>query len=161
MSEKLEGVHFDNREDVNKVLDQLINLMHAYGQVTVAEFYDIVGTTIHYTNNLYGWINLSEACIIVTDLGYILNLPKPISLKKTEGVRFDKKDNKAILKLLGTEYMMELRHDKCFELFVLTIRDSQDHVVSKTLSELEVEESSRNVLLCAIEQCILSFDLWR
>ena len=149
MSEKLEKVHFDNREDANKVLDQLINLMHAYGQVTVAEFYDIIGTTIHYTNNLYGWINLSEACISVTDLDYILKLPKPISLKKTEGVRFDKKDNNAILKLLGTEYM---------ELFVLTIRDSQDHMISKTLSELEVEKSSCTVLLWAIEQCILSLE---
>jgi len=65
-------------------------------------------------------------------------------------------DNNAILKMLGTEYTMELRRDMSTGKFIVAICDSQDRMMIKTFSELEVETANHNVLLCNIEQCILS-----
>ena len=51
-------------------------LIDVYGQVTVADLYDLVGVTGNYTDNKYGWTNIRNAETIRVRDGYMLKLPK-------------------------------------------------------------------------------------
>ena len=45
---------------------------------SVADLYGLVGIDSEYTDNKYGWTNLSSASIKATRDGYILDLPRPV-----------------------------------------------------------------------------------
>ena len=60
-------------------MDELIK---EYGQVAVADLYDLVGITGSYTDNKYGWTNLRNAEAIRDRDGYLLRLPKALPLSK-------------------------------------------------------------------------------
>lgn len=64
-------------EDVLARMDELIEL---YGMVSVADLYDLVGITGNYTDNKYGWTNIRNAEPVHVRDGYMLRLPKVISL---------------------------------------------------------------------------------
>ena len=58
-------------------MDELID---TYGIVSVADLFDLVGITGNYTDNKYGWKNISNAKAIRVWDGYILSLPKAIPI---------------------------------------------------------------------------------
>ena len=55
-------------------MDELID---TYGNVSVADLYDLVGKSSEYTDNKYGWTNLRNAEPVRVRDGYMLKLPKP------------------------------------------------------------------------------------
>ena len=61
-----------------------------------------------------------------------------------------------LLKLLGTEYEMELYYNPYISEYVVKIRNRQGNKVDKAFSILEAETINYDVLLCVVEQCILS-----
>lgn len=65
------------REDAEKVLARMYDLLDAYHMVTVGEFYGLVGITPEYTDEKWGWRNLRGASIQTVRDGYRINLPKP------------------------------------------------------------------------------------
>jgi len=69
------------RGEGETVLSSLVDLIMDYGQATVADLYDLAGLETSYTDQHYGWTDLRDASVHRTRNGYILNLPKPISLK--------------------------------------------------------------------------------
>ena len=59
-------------------MDELID---AYGFVTVADLYDLVGVTGNYTDNKYGWTSIRNAePVRARGGGYILKLPRAIPI---------------------------------------------------------------------------------
>lgn len=60
-------------EDVLARMDELIDM---YGQVTVADLYDLVGISGNYTDNRYGWTNIRNAEPVRVRDGYLLKMPK-------------------------------------------------------------------------------------
>jgi hypothetical protein len=71
----------ESRGDAEEVLNCLVDLTIDYGQATVADLYDAVGMTGNFTDNKYGWTDLSSASASRTrNGGYVLNLPKPVLL---------------------------------------------------------------------------------
>lgn len=73
-----EDIVFKYLEDANAVLDQMAEVIEAYGKVTVNDLYDMVDRTPPaYTATRYGWTYLDGNCkpVRVRD-GYILKLPK-------------------------------------------------------------------------------------
>ena len=54
-------------------MDELID---TYGQVSVADLYDLVGKSCNYTDNNYGWTNLRNAEPVRVRDGYMLKMPK-------------------------------------------------------------------------------------
>jgi hypothetical protein len=70
----------DTRVEAEAVVDKMFHQIEKYGQVTVADLYDLVGITSAYTDNKWGWIDLQGTDIRRTRDGYLLKLPPPDSL---------------------------------------------------------------------------------
>lgn len=69
-----------SRGESEEVLSHLVDLIIDYGQATVADLYDLVGMTGNFTDNKYGWVDLSSASVSRVHDGYLLNLPKTLLL---------------------------------------------------------------------------------
>lgn len=73
-------VVFNDRAEADLVLDRLMDLIDTYGVATVADFYDLAGISTDYPDNSWGWERLGGAAIRRTRAGYILDLPRPITI---------------------------------------------------------------------------------
>lgn len=72
-----EDIVYDSRAEAEAVRTQMNEVIERYGFVTVADMYDIAGSTAPYTSDKYGWMNIRTAEVIrLRDGGYILKLPK-------------------------------------------------------------------------------------
>ena len=75
-----DDIILDNRGEAEDVLSRMEELISTYGVVSVADLYDLVGVTGNYTDNKYGWSDLSTVSIMRTKYGYMLKLPKALPL---------------------------------------------------------------------------------
>lgn len=75
-----DDIIFDNRGEAEQVLLRMEELIANYGVVSVADLYDLVGITGSYTNNKYGWSDIRSAAVIRARDGYIIKLPKALSI---------------------------------------------------------------------------------
>ena len=75
-----DDIILEGRGEAEEVLSCLVDLCEDYGEATVADLYDLVGMTSNFTDNKYGWDNLSQATIQRVRDGYLIGLPKTIVL---------------------------------------------------------------------------------
>lgn len=75
-----DDIILDNRGEAEDVLSRMDELVAAYGLVSVADLYDLVGITGNYTDNKYGWTDIRSASVIRVHDGYMLKLPKALPL---------------------------------------------------------------------------------
>jgi hypothetical protein len=75
-----DDIILNTRGEAEEVLSHLVDLTIDYGQASVSDLYDLVGITGNFTDNKYGWTDLSSASVSRAREGYLLNLPKPILL---------------------------------------------------------------------------------
>lgn len=71
---------FETRQEADSVLDGMLEYISQYGTVTLADLKAMIGVTTDFTDNKWGWDNLSQSSIRRIREGYILVLPniKPI-----------------------------------------------------------------------------------
>jgi hypothetical protein len=67
----------NSRSDAEIVIDSLRDLIEQYGNAKVTNLYSLLGITGEFTDQKYGWTNLSRASVIHTREGYVLDLPRP------------------------------------------------------------------------------------
>ena len=72
----MDDIIFETRADAEAVIDQIIDIIDAYGKATVADLYDAADLTQPYTSNKYGWTNFSSAEVVRNGDGYVIKLPK-------------------------------------------------------------------------------------
>ncbi len=73
---------FDDRRDAEAVLSEMVEIIEVYGFCKVSDFYSLVGETErNFTDHNYGWEMLGTASVERTRDGWIVDLPRPISLK--------------------------------------------------------------------------------
>ena len=77
---RFDDIIIDTKRDAEEVLSNLVDIVDEYGIATVADFYDLVGLTGDWSDNKYGWDNLSRSSVQRVRDGYILVLPKPYAL---------------------------------------------------------------------------------
>ena len=70
----------DNRGEAEEVLSRMDELIAAYGLVSVADLYDLVGITGDYTDNKYGWTDIRNASVVRVKNGYMIKMPKALPL---------------------------------------------------------------------------------
>lgn len=76
-----DDVILNSRGEAEDVLSRMDELIAAYGLVSVADLYDLVGITRNYTDNKYGWTNIRNAEIVrLRDGGYMIKMPKALPL---------------------------------------------------------------------------------
>jgi len=66
------------RSDAEAVLQSMYNLLDIYGIVSVADYHDLLGISGSFTDNKYGWIDLSDARVErpYGVAGYMIKMPK-------------------------------------------------------------------------------------
>lgn len=69
---------YESLDDVIDVINTLKNLIDEYGQARVSDLYDKIGITSDFTDDTWGWIDLTEAGYRYDTQGYLLKLPAPI-----------------------------------------------------------------------------------
>lgn len=67
---------FRNREEALKVLENLEDIISAYGSASVADLCDLTSQPYEFVANKYGWKDLHDAAPIMTSGGWSLRLPK-------------------------------------------------------------------------------------
>ena len=75
-----DDIVLESRGEAEEVLTRMDELIATYGMVSVADLYDLVGKTCHYTDNKYGWTNIRNAEPIRVRDGYMLKLPKALPI---------------------------------------------------------------------------------
>lgn len=78
-----DDIAIDSRQEAEEVLSRMDELISTYGEVSVADLYDLVGVTCEFTDNNYGWLNVRNAKVVrLRDGKYMIDLPKAIALKR-------------------------------------------------------------------------------
>ena len=67
----------DSRGEAEDVLTHLVDLIDEYKMASVSDLYALVDITPNYTDDKYGWTNLSTATVSRVRDGYLLDLPQP------------------------------------------------------------------------------------
>lgn len=67
---------FSSRSAAEEVLTQMVELISAYRQASVADLYDACNIIGNFTDNKYGWKDLSSASVKRVRDGYMLDLPR-------------------------------------------------------------------------------------
>lgn len=76
-----DDIVLENRGEAEEVLSRMDELIDTYGNVSVADLYDLVGKSCEYTDQKYGWTNIRNAEPIRVRDGYMLKLPRVAPLK--------------------------------------------------------------------------------
>ena len=71
----------DTRGEAESVLDQIEDMMSRYEVVTVSDYYDLLGVTGQYTDNYYGWTDISGMRTRAVRNGWLIELPPPKQIK--------------------------------------------------------------------------------
>lgn len=71
-----DDIILDTRAEARDILNELDDMIHKYGQVSVADFYDLVGVTGDWTDNRYGWVSLRGASIKPIRDGFLIVMPR-------------------------------------------------------------------------------------
>lgn len=78
---RVDDIILESKADAEDVMDNLIETIDKYGVATVADLYDLIGKSSQYTDNDYGWTDLSLSKTRPVREGWLLDLPKPKSVK--------------------------------------------------------------------------------
>lgn len=73
---EIDEIVLESRGEAEEVLSRLVDLIDEYGMASVAELYDLVGVTSNFTDNKWGWTNISSARVDRVREGYLLRLPR-------------------------------------------------------------------------------------
>ena len=76
-----DDIILDSRGEAEAVLSRMDEVMEEYGQVRVADLYDLVGVTGNYTDNNYGWTNIRNAEVVRVRDGYKIKMPRALPIK--------------------------------------------------------------------------------
>lgn len=75
-----EQIILESRTDAEEVLDRLIDLITMFGVASVSDLCELIDIESDYTDNKYGWTNLSKATVDRVREGWLLNIPKPFPI---------------------------------------------------------------------------------
>lgn len=76
----IDDIILATRVEADEVIGRMYNLVERYGRVTIADLFDLVGVTGQYTDENFGWVDLTGARPHRDGQGYRLNLPRPIQI---------------------------------------------------------------------------------
>ncbi len=78
MSKKtFDDIWFEDRGDLEVVVDNLNAIMDTYHVISVADLFELAGQDTVFTDNRFGWTDLSAMQIVHNSNGYILKMPPP------------------------------------------------------------------------------------
>lgn len=82
LAERVEQFSFNTAQDARKVLEYLKGLIDTYGSASVMNYYEAVNEPVDFMMANKGWTNLNAATVKDTPEGFIIDMPRPIMLKR-------------------------------------------------------------------------------
>ena len=82
LADRVEQFVFSTRQDALKVLEYLKGRIQEFGSASVLDYYDAIQEPADYMMANRGWMDLSMAEVRATPEGFIIDLPRPIALKR-------------------------------------------------------------------------------
>ena len=77
-----DDVVFESKADAERVIDILCDYIDEYGEASVAAFYGAADiSSDDFTDNYWGWRDLSTATVRRTRDGWVIVMPRVVSLK--------------------------------------------------------------------------------
>ena len=76
------NIYFEDRYEADEVFDALVEEIQDKGEASVYYFYELCGVTAEYTDQQWGWKDLSGTGYDRGPEGIALLLPKPVYLKR-------------------------------------------------------------------------------
>lgn len=73
---EFDDIVWSSRGDAESVLDYLVTRVNEFGSATVADLYEAADVGSDFTDDKYGWRDLSRASVTRVRNGYILDLPR-------------------------------------------------------------------------------------
>lgn len=66
-----------SREEADDVVDRMFDLVSRFGEVTVADLYELVGIRSTHTDHKWGWSDVRGTGTVKVREGYLISLPDP------------------------------------------------------------------------------------
>lgn len=76
----VQDISFETRADAEEVLIAMNGSIERYGMVSVGDFYDMISQKCSYTDQKYGWKDLSGAEVVRVRDGFSIRFPRVIPL---------------------------------------------------------------------------------
>lgn len=76
-----DSITLQSRAEAEEVLDRLTTYVEEYGHARVTDFYEMVGISGSFTDDDWGWLTLRDAGIKRNRDGFLIILPRPVSIK--------------------------------------------------------------------------------
>lgn len=76
----IDDIILSTRIEADDVIGRMHSLIERYGRVTIADLFDLVGVTGEYTDENFGWVDITGARPHRQGTGYRLDLPRPIQI---------------------------------------------------------------------------------
>lgn len=74
----LNAIFFEDRENAQLYLDEMVKAVDLYGQISVKQYFDLVGKPSNYAMTYYYWDNLDKAQVVrAFDGTFMIELPTP------------------------------------------------------------------------------------
>jgi hypothetical protein len=67
----------NTRAEAEEVIDQMFEVIERWGEVSVADLYELLGVAADHTDQKWGWRTLGGASVRRVRDGYLLDLPQP------------------------------------------------------------------------------------
>jgi hypothetical protein len=77
---QLQEIILGDRGDAEEILDGMLAIVSQYGTVSVSELKEMLGVTGEFTDQKWGWKNLGSTKVTRVHEGYLLDLPRIVSL---------------------------------------------------------------------------------
>lgn len=77
---EFDDIVVETRHEAEAVLDQMYEMLDQYEMVRVADLYAMLGWSSTHTDQKWGWEDLQGSSVKMVRGGYLLILPKPVSL---------------------------------------------------------------------------------
>lgn len=71
---------FNTRGEAELILDNLYEIIDRYRVATVADLYDLAGERSRYTDNKFGWDDISSASVVRIRDGFVIKLPRVMAI---------------------------------------------------------------------------------
>lgn len=79
-SDRLIPLSFGSMREAQAVLDEMVEFLTVYDQVTVADYYNAAEVSPNATDNKWGWTSLKSAIVTKDRDGWYIDLPRPKAL---------------------------------------------------------------------------------
>lgn len=76
----INDIVLDSRGEAEDVIERMDDIIATYGTVSVADLYELCGVSCNYTDNRYGWTDISMASVVRVREGFLIKMPRPMPL---------------------------------------------------------------------------------